>query len=181
MLISGAPGNVFHRYKEHCSNSSAEVRNVWASVPMCVPMEHNGTEKVEYGMRAAVESVRLQRACLRVVPPGPYEGAPDGGRGEVMSKEARKCRADYHTGCSPRKRVKCANQPGRRFSDRKRPVCRSVAEKGHPLAVKNVLAPQDGALLPSIVSANDWLSQPVVGFDQFPLVLPFFFGFYCSL
>ena len=33
-------------------------------------MEHNGTEKVEYGMRAAVESVRLQRACLREVPPG---------------------------------------------------------------------------------------------------------------
>ena len=100
-------------------------------------MEHNGTEKVEYGMRAAVESVGLQRACLRVVPPGPYEGAPGGGRGEVMSKETRKCRADYHAGCSPRKRVKCANQPGRRFSDRERPVCRSVAEEGHPLALRH--------------------------------------------
>ena len=100
-------------------------------------MEHNSTEKVEYSVRAAVESVGLQRACLRVVPPGPYKGTTDRGRREVMSEETRQCRANYHAGCTPRERVKCANQPGRRFGDRERPVSRSVAEEGHPLALRH--------------------------------------------
>jgi hypothetical protein len=100
-------------------------------------MEHNGTEKVEYSMRAAVERVGLQRACLHAVPPGPYGGAPDGGSGKVVSEEPRECSAGYRTGCTPRERVKCANQPGRRFGDRERPVSRSVAEEGHPLALRH--------------------------------------------
>ena len=81
------------------------------------------------GARAAVKVVGLQSTCLLVMPPRSPGGAQKGRRREVTREEVRKGKTDCLPGCTTRKRVEGTNHSGRRFSNRKRLMCRSVAEK----------------------------------------------------
>jgi hypothetical protein len=45
----------------------------------------------------------------------------------VTREEARKGKTDCLPGCTTRKRVEGTNHSGRRFSNRKRPMCRSIS------------------------------------------------------